>query len=113
MPHSGEDQHAERQAPAIRTPDKNRDQALDERPVSCRATFQGGTRFGRGDLNEPAPRCLPLLRVALARLVAGEPLPGEHDIVWWLGAEQLADVDWLPADRPFLPELGRVLGAGG
>ena len=54
-----------------------------------------------------------VLRVALARLVAGEPLPGEHDIVWWLGAEQLADVDWLPADRPFLPELGRVLGAGG
>ncbi len=54
-----------------------------------------------------------VLRVALARLVAGEPLPGEHDIVWWLGSDQLDDVDWLPADRPFLPELGRVLRTGG
>lgn len=54
-----------------------------------------------------------VLRVALARLVAGEPVPGEHDIVWWLGPDQLDDVDWLPADRPFLPELGRVLGSGG
>ncbi len=54
-----------------------------------------------------------VLRVALARLVAGEPIPSEHDIVWWLGAEQLDDVDWLAADRPFLPELGRALRTGG
>ena len=51
-----------------------------------------------------------VLRVALARLVAGEPVPGEHDIGWWLGPDQLDDVAWLAADRPFLPELGRVLG---
>jgi 8-oxo-dGTP diphosphatase len=54
-----------------------------------------------------------VLRVALARLVAGEPVPGEHDIVWWIGPDQLDDVDWLPADRPFLPELRRVLGSCG
>jgi len=54
-----------------------------------------------------------VLRVALARLVAGEPVPGEHDIVWWIGSDQLDDVDWLPADRPFLPELRRVLGTCG
>jgi 8-oxo-dGTP diphosphatase len=39
-------------------------------------------------------------------------VPGEHDIVWWLRPDQLDDIDWLPADRPFLPELGRVLGGG-
>ena len=54
-----------------------------------------------------------VLRVALARLVAGEPLPSEHDVVRWLGPDQLDDVDWLAADRPFLPQLGRVLGTGG
>jgi 8-oxo-dGTP diphosphatase len=50
-----------------------------------------------------------VLRVALVRLVDGEPIPAEHDIVRWLRADQL-DVDWLTADRPFLPELAGVLG---
>jgi len=50
-----------------------------------------------------------VLRVALARLVAGEPLPSEHDVVRWLGPDQLDDVDWLAADRPFLSELRRTL----
>ena len=46
-----------------------------------------------------------VLRVALARLVAGEPAPVEHDRVRWLGPEELDDVDWLDPDRPFLPLL--------
>ncbi len=46
-----------------------------------------------------------VLRVATARLVAGEPSPTEHDQVRWLTAEQLDDVDWLEPDRPFLPGL--------
>jgi 8-oxo-dGTP diphosphatase len=45
----------------------------------------------------------------LASLVSGEPLPLEHDAVRWLGPEELSDVGWLPADRPFVPELGAVL----
>lgn len=49
-----------------------------------------------------------VLRVALARLVEGEPLPSEHDVVRWLRADQLDDVDWLPADRPFLAEVGEA-----
>lgn len=52
-----------------------------------------------------------VLRVALARLVAGEPEPTEHDRVCWLGAGELEQVDWLAPDRPFLAELGRRIAA--
>ncbi len=51
-----------------------------------------------------------LLRVAVARLLDGEPVPTEHDRVRWLAADELDDVDWLDADRPFLPELRTLLG---
>ena len=50
-----------------------------------------------------------VLTVALARLVDGEPDPVEHDLVRWLGAAELGDVDWLEADRPFLAELRDTL----
>ena len=50
-----------------------------------------------------------LLRVALATLVRGEPTPTEHDRVRWLGADELDEVDWLVADRPFLTELSALL----
>ncbi|HSJ20164.1 MAG TPA: (deoxy)nucleoside triphosphate pyrophosphohydrolase [Nocardioidaceae bacterium] len=51
------------------------------------------------------------LRVALARLTEGEPVPreNEHDAVRWLGPEELEDVPWLPADVPFLAELRETL----
>ncbi len=51
------------------------------------------------------------LTVALAEVVAGEPVPGEHDAVTWLGPEELGDVDWLEPDRPFLPALRVELSA--
>ena len=50
-----------------------------------------------------------MLRVALARLVDGEPTPVEHDEIRWLAADELDDVDWLDPDLPFLPELQRLL----
>ena len=50
-----------------------------------------------------------LLRVALAALEGGEPRPTEHDRVRWLAADELDDVDWLDADRPFVRELSQVL----
>jgi 8-oxo-dGTP diphosphatase len=50
-----------------------------------------------------------LLRVALAALVEGEPVPTEHDEVRWLAADELDAVDWLDADRPFLTELSTLL----
>jgi 8-oxo-dGTP diphosphatase len=45
------------------------------------------------------------LRVLLAELVAGEPIPHEHDAVRWLAGDQLDRVPWLAPDLPFLPEL--------
>ena len=52
------------------------------------------------------------LTVALARLLDGEPDPVEHDLVRWLAADELGDVDWLDADRPFLAELRDTLLTG-
>lgn len=51
------------------------------------------------------------LRVATADLVDGEPVPrpGEHDAIRWLAADELDEVDWLPADRPLVSELTAVL----
>jgi len=50
------------------------------------------------------------LLVAVVRLVEGEPQPHEHDLVRWLGPDELDDVDWLEPDRPFLTQLAMVLG---
>lgn len=49
------------------------------------------------------------LTVNLAQLSAGEPAPTEHDALRWLGPEELYEVAWLPADRPFLPLLRALL----
>lgn len=78
-----------------------------EEELTCRITVTGrlcGEVQIRPDL---------VLRVALAALAEGEPVPqeGEHDAVRWLGAGELDEVAWLPADRPFLDELRGVLGA--
>lgn len=49
------------------------------------------------------------LRVATARIAGGEPAPVEHDVVRWLGPHDLDEVEWLEADRPFLPLLRAAL----
>lgn len=51
------------------------------------------------------------LRVAVAALVAGEPVPVEaqHDAVRWLGPEELDGVAWLEPDVPFLDEVRGLL----
>jgi 8-oxo-dGTP diphosphatase len=61
---------------------------------------------------EPTVPIVPglVLRVAVATLVAGEPTPVEHDAVRWVSAAELDGLDWLDPDRPFLPEIGRLLG---
>jgi 8-oxo-dGTP diphosphatase len=54
------------------------------------------------------------LRVAVARIVDGEPEPREHDRLTWVGVDGLdgpGGLDWMVADRPFLPELRHVLRA--
>lgn len=51
------------------------------------------------------------LRVAVVRLVAGEPVPraADHDAVRWLGPDELDRVSWLAPDVPFLAPLREVL----
>ncbi len=49
------------------------------------------------------------LRVLLAELVEGEPVPHEHDAARWLGPEELTEVSWLGPDLPFLAELRELL----
>lgn len=50
-----------------------------------------------------------VLRVVTASLLAGEPVPTEHDQLRWLGAADLHSVDWLEPDRPFLADLAARL----
>jgi 8-oxo-dGTP diphosphatase len=51
-----------------------------------------------------------VLRVYLAELVAGEPVPGaDHDELRWLSRAELFDVDWLPADLPAVMALAGLL----
>jgi len=55
------------------------------------------------------------LRVAVASLVDGEPVPVEaqHDAVRWLGPDELDEVAWLGPDVPFLDEVRGLLKKGG
>jgi hypothetical protein len=46
-----------------------------------------------------------VLRVLVAELTSGEPVPREHDAVRWLQPEELDEVSWLAPDLPFLPQL--------
>ncbi len=49
------------------------------------------------------------LRVAVCATGAEEALPTEHDLVRWLAADELDDVDWLEPDRPFLASVREAL----
>ena len=52
------------------------------------------------------------LEVVTASLVDGVPEPTEHDALRWLTGDELGTVRWLPADVPFLAELGGLLREG-
>ena len=49
------------------------------------------------------------LRAYAATLLGGEPRPHDHAALRWVSAAELDDVDWVPADRGFLPALARLL----
>jgi 8-oxo-dGTP diphosphatase len=49
------------------------------------------------------------LRAYVATLLRGEPQPDDHAALRWVSAAELDDVDWVPADRGFLPALKRLL----
>jgi 8-oxo-dGTP diphosphatase len=54
-----------------------------------------------------------VLRVYLADLLEGRPVLHEHEETRWVRVSRLSELDWLPADRPFLPVLRQKLTAGG
>ena len=42
-------------------------------------------------------------------IVSGEPVPTEAEAICWLRAEDLNELNWLPADRIILPEIEKIL----
>lgn len=52
------------------------------------------------------------LRAYRVRLIRGEPHPHDHRALRWVKAAALPDVDWVPADRDWLPDLTAVLLTG-
>ena len=64
-----------------------------------------GERLGDDiDLNETTT-----LRAYQVRLVRGEPQAHDHRALRWVTAAELRGLDWVPADRAWLPALSRVL----
>ena len=49
------------------------------------------------------------LRAYQVSLIHGEPHPRDHGALRWVTAAQLHEVDWVPADRDWLPALTRIL----
>ena len=49
------------------------------------------------------------LRVWWARLAGGSPVAHEHAALRWVGADELAGLDWIAADRPLLPAVRALL----
>ena len=49
------------------------------------------------------------LRAYRVRLIRGEPHPHDHRALRWVTADELHDVDWVPADRGWLGDLARAL----
>jgi 8-oxo-dGTP diphosphatase len=50
-----------------------------------------------------------LLKVYTADLLSGEPIVQEHSAIKWVEVSELDGLDWLPADRPFLSALRKVM----
>jgi 8-oxo-dGTP diphosphatase len=49
------------------------------------------------------------LRAYRVRLIRGEPRPHDHRALRWVGAHELPEVDWVPADREWLGDLTEAL----
>jgi 8-oxo-dGTP diphosphatase len=49
------------------------------------------------------------LRAYQASLIAGQPHPHDHGALRWVTAAELNQIDWVPADRDWLPALARIL----
>jgi 8-oxo-dGTP diphosphatase len=70
--------------------------------IEVTGSLDGSSRIGDG----------LVLRVVLARLASGDPVPSEHDAVRWLRAGELDEVTWAEADVPFLDPLRDLMASG-
>jgi 8-oxo-dGTP diphosphatase len=52
------------------------------------------------------------LRAYHALLIRGEPHPHDHQALRWVTAADAHHIDWVPADRAWLPALTRALSLG-
>jgi len=52
-----------------------------------------------------------ILRAYLVTHTGGDPHPHDHRALRWVTAAELESLDWVPADRAWLPELSKRLGA--
>jgi 8-oxo-dGTP diphosphatase len=52
-----------------------------------------------------------ILRAYLVTHTGGTLHPHDHRALRWVGATELESLDWVPADRAWLPELAKHLGA--
>jgi 8-oxo-dGTP diphosphatase len=65
-----------------------------------------GQRVGP-DVELPGGKMLRIYAAGLTN--GGEPRAVEHLALRWLAPGELATLDWLPADRVLLPDLGALL----
>jgi 8-oxo-dGTP diphosphatase len=49
------------------------------------------------------------LRAYQVSLIRGELHPHDHGALRWVAAAQLDEIDWVPADRGFVPALAQIL----
>ncbi len=52
-----------------------------------------------------------ILRAYLVTHTDGDLHPHDHRALRWVRADELETLDWVPADRAWLPELAKRLGA--
>ena len=64
-----------------------------------------GDRLG----DDVALNATTTLRAYMVSLIRGEPRPHDHGALRWVTAAQLHGIDWVPADRDWLPALARIL----
>ncbi len=64
-----------------------------------------GERLG----DDVALNATTTLRAYQVRLIGGQPHPHDHGALRWVTAAQLHEIDWVPADRDWLPALTRLL----
>ncbi|MGH3811721.1 MAG: (deoxy)nucleoside triphosphate pyrophosphohydrolase [Pseudonocardiaceae bacterium] len=85
-----------------------RDALIRECREELAAEVVVGERLGP-DVPLPGGRVLRVYRATLAEPDA-QPVPVEHAALRWVSVAELAELDWLDADRAVLPGLERVLG---